>query len=430
MGESAKNRIESIVSVLEQKGVPAAPVLEANDLARSNPEAVSDLAIAVMKRFPKGGTFLDGALSFMPQDDWPGLVQFALDEIERSESINEAAESVIQYASLQCPSSLHPHLDRIFISRPNANTYFAYYAWRESGELHFPFLKRVLDGTDSSVDDRNRAWRALLETRNPHLVEYAMSLSERIVPTDWQLKTWVQANLHLVGFDFERETLRRVCTDSSLHFLFPSEFFETQSRPPWLARIHPTWCLNGPEKSVSFGGMSSGNCSLCGNQLHTLIALNSIPIELGITGLQRLEIATCLSCLGWEIQPLFYAHEIDGSVANIGYDGPKVTPQFFEGPLLECEIGMAQTPARWLMQSWGSSNSRENLNRIGGEPSWIQDAEFPHCPMCSRLMPFLFQLDSDLTAAEGGEWLWGSGGIVYGFWCDDCKISGMLWQCT
>jgi hypothetical protein len=176
--------------------------------------------------------------------------------------------------------------------------------------------------------------------------------------------------------------------------------------------------------------MSSGNCSLCGNQLHSLLALNLIPTELGISGLQRLEIATCLSCLGWKIQPLFYAHEIDGSVTSIGYDGPQVTPQFPVGPLLECEIGMVQTPNRWLMQSWGSSNSRENLNRIGGEPSWIQDSEFPHCPMCSRLMPFLFQLDSDLTAAEGGEWLWGSGGIVYGFWCDDCKVSGVLWQCT
>lgn len=25
---------------------------------------------------------------------------------------------------------------------------------------------------------------------------------------------------------------------------------------------------------------------------------------------------------------------------------------------------------------------------------------------------------------------WGSGGIGYFYWCDGCRISGGLWQCT
>lgn len=45
-------------------------------------------------------------------------------------------------------------------------------------------------------------------------------------------------------------------------------------------------------------------------------------------------------------------------------------------------------------------------------------------------MTFLLQLDSDLPTEDGGEWLWGSGGIGYLFWCDSCKVSGLLWQCT
>src|ERR1041385_2500696 len=117
MQQAPHQQIEAIVRSLEQKGIPAAPVVEATALATSHPEAVGDLAIAVMRRFPKGGTFLDGALSFLPEEAWPGLVRVALDTLDRSGGKNPAAESVIEYASLQYPTALHPHLDRIFVIR-------------------------------------------------------------------------------------------------------------------------------------------------------------------------------------------------------------------------------------------------------------------------------------------------------------------------
>ncbi len=112
MSQSPQQQVEAIVRSLEEKGVPAAPVVETTALATSHPEAVSDLAVAVMRRFPKGGTFLDGAFSYLPQERWPELVRVALDTLERSGGKNAAAASVIEYASLQCPPALHPHLDR------------------------------------------------------------------------------------------------------------------------------------------------------------------------------------------------------------------------------------------------------------------------------------------------------------------------------
>jgi hypothetical protein len=181
---------------------------------------------------------------------------------------------------------------------------------------------------------------------------------------------------------------------------------------------------------LPFGGNSENPCLLCGETLHRLLVLDPVPPRLGVTELRRIELATCLSCLGWEQQPLFYQHDNDGCPANIGYDGSTREPQFPVGPLKEAEAMLAETPRRWFWQDWGLSNSRENLNRIGGEPCWVQDAEFPNCPRCKRLMNYLMQLDSDLPTADGDEWLWGSGGIGYGFWCDHCKVSGFLWQCT
>lgn len=435
MPPSPQQQIEAIVRSLEQKGIPAAPVVEATALATSHPEAVSDLAITVMRRFPKGGTFLDGALTYLPQENWPALVQHALDALDAldksaDKSFN-AAGSVIAYASLQFPSALHDHLTRIFLVRPNERCTYERFPWRESGDLHFDFLRGVIESTAATDDARSRAWAAMLQTRHAKVIEYAISCAELpgICPTGWRGE-WVKANLHLVGFHHEGHSLQRTCPDALYHLQFSDSHFEGQSRPPWLARIHPTWKLSASTQGVPFGGSSTNRCSVCGETLHRLLVLDPVPAGLGITRLTRLELATCLSCLGWEKHPLFYRHDQDGCPSNVGYDGPVVKPQFPVGPLKETEIRLAETPRRWYWQDWALSNSRENLNRIGGEPCWIQDAEYPHCPSCQKLMPYLMQLDSDFPSVDMREWLWGSGGIAYGFWCDHCKVSGFFWQCT
>ena len=431
MDQSAQQLIENILRSLEARGAAAAPVLEATALATSHPEAISDLALAVMHRFPRGGTFLDGALSYLPQEQWPELVEIALTTLEQAAGKNGAAESVIEYASFQCLSALHPHLDRIFLIRPNAGTYYEAYPWRESGDQHSDFLKNVLRNSASDDKARARAWRAVCETRNVKLIEDALTLVEQadVAPAGWSRNDWVVACLHLVGYKREEHRVKRICSDELYHLQFPEDFLETRPRPPWLARIHPTWNLPSITQ-VPLGGSSNSVCSLCGEKLHKLIALDPVPTGLGITRLARVEFATCLSCLGWERQQLFYRHDEDGYPKSIAYDGPRVTPRFPVGPLMQAEIGLAKTPPRWFWESWGCSNSRENLNRVGGEPCWIQSAEYPNCPSCKRLMSFVFQLDSDLPTADGDEWMWGSGGIAYGFWCDSCGISGFLWQCT
>ncbi len=432
MDKSPKDQIETIVRSLEERGSPAAPFAEAIELGTTHPEAVGNLARAVMQRFPKGGTFLDAAFTYLPQEEWPELVRDALDYLTTSRK-NPAAESVIEYAALQAPSALHEHLSRLFTLRPKAYGYYTVWPWRESGEIHFEFLKSVLEDDSATDDSKRRAWRAMLETRSSKILEFALGYSEtvrdkdsRFTPVEWQ-----NIHLHFAGYHWDSGDLRRICSDKLYHIQFPESYFEGESRPPWMARIHPTWRLaQSPGTLMPLGGNSTNNCALCKQQLHRLLVLDPIPSGLGVSGIARLEIATCLSCLGWEQQPLFYEHGTDGIPQNVGYEGPQVTPQFPVGPLRSTEFWLAETPRRWYWQDWGSSNSRENLNRIGGEPTWIQDADYPSCPSCQRVMTFLLQLDSDLVVDDAPEWLWGSGGIGYCFWCDDCKISGLHWQCT
>ncbi|MDI9682322.1 hypothetical protein QM334_36615, partial [Burkholderia cenocepacia] len=94
------------------------------------------------------------------------------------------------------------------------------------------------------------------------------------------------------------------------------------------------------------------------------------------------------------------------------------------------DVDVFAAPARWAWQEWGESNGRQNLSRVGGPPSWVQSSWYPDCPDCGRKMRFAMQLDSELPQVDGGEWLWGSGGANYTFWCAPCRTSAHLWQCT
>ena len=60
--------VKKLIELLEESGIAEIEITEGEEGVR-------------ISRFPKGGTFLDGALSYLPQEAWPELVQFALDTL-------------------------------------------------------------------------------------------------------------------------------------------------------------------------------------------------------------------------------------------------------------------------------------------------------------------------------------------------------------
>jgi hypothetical protein len=286
---------------------------------------------------------------------------------------NAAARSVIEYASLQCPASVDPH--RAVIARLNAGS-------------------RLV--RDDRADIRDGA-------QQPRSTESPV-----------------------------------------FHLVFENGYLSQPER--WIA-AHPTWHLTTPADSpaMPFGGLLAAHhaggglttCAACGGTLHHLLTLCPVPDGLGVSSMDRIVFACCLSCLGWEVEKLFYTHDPAGQPASTGYTGPHLTPQFPARPLAPTTVRRSPTPPRWRRQDWGLSNSRENLFRVGGTPTWIQDEDHATCPRCDRTMTALLQLDSSLpltsrTDGDGPEeeWLWGSGGIAYVQWCDACNVSAVFWQNT
>jgi hypothetical protein len=282
---------------------------------------------------------------------------------------------------------------------------------------------RTVGGQLNSGDDarRMKAWSCLLETRRHDAMSIAIAAAGQ-VDLDYPLEIY----LHHVGFaSLDRPLSSNACA----HLIFSHDDV-TSKRPPWISRsVHPTWNLSGGE-SLRFGGRGSAACSLCGELLHHLITIPEANIFSPGSGKAHCEISleTCLSCLGWERPVLFYKHDRDGRAQPLDIGSAK--PEFIGDPLRETRVRLVSTPSRWTWQDWALSNSRENLNRVGGNPCWIQSADFPQCRDCEDTMRFVMQLDSHLPVEGGGEWLWGNGGICYVFGCSPCRSTAFLWQCT
>lgn len=63
-----------------------------------------------------------------------------------------------------------------------------------------------------------------------------------------------------------------------------------------------------------------------------------------------------------------------------------------------------------------------DLHRVGGEPTWIQEPDYPSCPDCADTMIAAGQI----SVAD----LWDFEGMCYLMWCDQCAISGIVYQQT
>lgn len=230
-----------------------------------------------------------------------------------------------------------------------------------------------------------------------------------------------------INFGGEKFRLKRYCGQRVYHIIFPRGYFGAPYAPH-LAKHHPTWRFEGGEVGYKLGGVLDEADGDAQNPLFHLITLDPLPRDLPVRLLPRLILAAHVREIN-EGEIVFYEHDAQGMPRRIG-ERTQVEYAFDE-PIKECEVALAPTPARWAAQNWGMSNSRQNLARIGGEPSWIQGALVLTCPICGEKMEFLMQLDSELPSCEqGGEVYFGSGGILYVFWCERTRVSGFFMQCT
>lgn len=390
----------------------------------NDPEAIYLFCKFFLHEFEKTATLFNDALSYITKKQFAALVTESLAILKQHQ--NENAEAVIEYASLQFPDLLHEHLELIFELNPNENAYYADYPWRNLPPEKNGVFKNKLKDPQTSLSDKQRLFSCLLETRDVETIQFAfqLALNENLFDRK-DLEAHLIYYLEDVGFTIRNGNIQSYCPNTTYHFCFPRDYF-SDDRPIHINReYHPTWKLEPSIKNTfEFGGLIQADDN---NPFIHIITFSRIPQNIKISGLQQLTLGIHIRELN-EYGAVFYKHDELGIPHKIGET--KEIEISFDQPIKETNVSLSETPERWKFQSWGSSNSRENLFRLGGEPTWIQSAEVLTCPVCNEKMDFLMQLDTDLPDIDDGEVYFGSGGICYVFWCDKSKVSGYLMQCT
>lgn len=395
------------------------------DLINEAPEVLPDVLGAGVARLTRSSAAVDALIGLVDASVLQAEAGHALTVlVAGADPRDSQAASLIAYLSLQDAQLLSGYLDLLWDLQVNQGTYYESWPWRGGTD---PRLRERLLTLMRSADagTARRAQACLLQTRDPGLLR-------RVASAPVPGPSFSALDLRSVGWDHDGDQLIRLAPVATYHLRFPDGFL----RPfQWVGAEkpipHPTWQLpSEPRLLAAFGGLAHGQCPGCRGPLHRLLHLPRVPADLGVSKCQSLDLAACLRCLGWAISTMFFQHGRDGRI--IGAIGKPDVERIFDpqpDPLPAAELRLAVTPPRWQQQDWALSNSRENLSRVGGEPTWIQEPGYRACPGCKRRMHFLAQLDS-LDFAGGSAWLWGSGGVAYMLWCDPCRISGVLWQCT
>lgn len=416
---------DELIAVFKAQDWASKPFEKLRAYIDTEPDQIFPLCKRMLKELPKGGTFFDALESFLSKEEFEAMVPLSVEQLR--EKSTGSAESVISYCSLQFPHLLTPYLEELYELEPNNGSYYQYWPWRAADQKEINRLKSLIKMSED-FNTRSQAWECLLNTRTLDALAFchenidAEPTNNRIDFIGWSRS---------VGFQPYKDTFTPLHAPLTHHICFPKTYFQNADTPAWIMQDnHPTWKTHKAVASEVFGGQSDSECGYCGKALHRLFTLSS-PKQLSLPiSLSALEIGTCISCLGWEVEELFFQHDENGIPHSLPPGQKDIKPQFPSEPILQSNVTLSLTEDRWHFQDWALSNGRENLNRIGGLPSWIQYEQYPNCPKCQNVMAFIAQLDSELPLDDESYLLWGSGGICYLFWCDNCSISGSLWQCT
>jgi hypothetical protein len=166
-------------------------------------------------------------------------------------------------------------------------------------------------------------------------------------------------------------------------------------------------------------------CGWCGRSLETLFDLDLTDARLQFWPVRgiRLRIACCLQC-SW-YKHLYTDIDFDGHVswsqgnealqeqdAIVGWE-----PMTWTGGILV--LGL---PRRTPFELQGALFAAP-CSQLGGVPSWVQWAEFPRCPSCTRRMLYVGQVEAT-DVIEQGE------GVLFGFLCVECRKAATVFQQT
>ena len=251
--------------------------------------------------------------------------------------------------------------------------------------------------------DTNLLLLALVWIGDEHVQEVLQTWQDD--ESDWVSSLYVPpaAYAQEAGWELTLNGQRR---DLFFHQCYP--LIEDEGEEPGTARILP----------------AQDRCQWCGRDLVTLLDLDLADARLAFLDLHgsRLRIATCESCACFG--PVYTG--VDGA-GGARWSEHNTRPAYLPentaswGAWKQAHLVLGREPRGPFDAAYYAVSVP--FSQVGGHPTWLQDASYPTCPSCDRLMPALGQVAAE-DIDEYGE------GIYYAFLCTTCSIACTLYQQT
>ncbi|WP_244150017.1 hypothetical protein [Xanthomonas sacchari] len=397
-------------------------------LAAEQPDELGALLLLALQRGSPASAYLDVALDLLPDAVLEPVCAEAWRRYRQGESAPLVVR-VVELASYQAPQTLRCDWEALLGAFAEGEAQLAPSVWRAlpaAVAAHWADTLRAAD----DAGELARAQALLLAAQADTVAIARRYLLDRGGPSAHDWIPWAGLS--------DTEQPQPLHGLQPLHLRFGHQQWRMQldAEPQWrreIWRLHPTWQGGTLQGSARIGGVLGIACGYCDAPLQRLLELDRRFLQEGASG--TVTLCLCQACAGGGEGPDVYyvRHGADGlpesASASPGQDVAVLAA--LDDPLMEAVVGLAAMHGqRWQQQDWGGSNNRQNLSRVGGAPSWVQGAGYPHCRDCKAPMRFVLQLDTILPTVGGDTLYWGNGGMLYVFWCDACAVSAHQWQCT
>ncbi|HHC4844299.1 TPA: YwqG family protein [Escherichia albertii] len=323
----------------------------------------------------------------------------------------DQAQQMADYATERFVSGEYQHAQEICLclaafTQANLDAYLR--EWISYNDLDsyscLPFHRAPADVRDAllnqveiDADNRNFILQCLAWIGDDIVIEHFSQWRKN--PPPWRSSLYIapEEYAHVAGWELTAEGQRRN--------LYLSQCFHLEKKS------------TGSSEVFLVAGERGDTCPNCALPLTNLFDIE--PKAIGLNGNARFRVVTCECCTAYNT--IFGYTDSQG---NAYLSAQNVPPSWLPDDVSDWR--------RLPINNMRAGNPRSPLfaadpflsvsfSQIGGHPTWIQDAEYPHCPECSRTMMFLAQLDyADIE--QYGE------GMLYAFICLECRTTATSYQ--
>ncbi|ADI07742.1 hypothetical protein SBI_04622 [Streptomyces bingchenggensis BCW-1] len=299
------------------------------------------------------------------------------DLIGRAIAAGDAGAPELEELASSAPESLAPHLLRLLA----AGVVYPAALYRAADDATQRGLVAEADAGGKGALHLNHLLTALAQTRGPVAEEAFRRWRDQPPPGADKLFLGPAEYMTEGGWTLEGDRARELCGPVAHH----------------LVAEEPEGDREGDREGDEDGAGAAapqGRCQGCGAALWTALDLDTADERVagalahaGWSG--RLRLVLCYGCAVDDADPVFL---------GVGPDG---TSRLSDPPEPGTGLPAAEAPTERLVPGHPSGPYPDG-SAIGGRPVWMDDAEYPQCPACGKLMAYIAQIDmQDISHMAG-----------------------------